>query len=274
MVTTSPGAGAHRRAGPAGWTSATGSGSSASSMVARRVMLPVCQCSSWRPVISTIGYSASGRSSAGMMSAGTKRPRPVSRGKSSTNTTGSPGSPSVAARVGHRVLALQPLPGDAGDVGHRVAHLVEHLGRLARCPVEAEPARDLLDDPQVLACVAGRVDRLAAQLDQPVGVGEGAGLLRERAGRQDDVGEVGGLGEEDVLHHEVLERRERFARMVRVGVRHRRVLAHHVHAADLALLDRMHDLDHRQPRLVVERARGQLPGPLEARARLRLETRW
>ena len=38
-----------------GCTSATGSGSIASSTVARRVMLPVCQCSSWRPVIRTIG---------------------------------------------------------------------------------------------------------------------------------------------------------------------------------------------------------------------------
>ncbi|OQC12949.1 MAG: hypothetical protein BWX79_01099 [Alphaproteobacteria bacterium ADurb.Bin100] len=44
-------------------------------------MLPVCQCSSWRPVMSTMGYSASGRSFAGMMSAGTSFTRPSGVGK-------------------------------------------------------------------------------------------------------------------------------------------------------------------------------------------------
>ena len=34
---------------------AVATGSSASSTAERRVMLPVCQCSSWRPVISTSG---------------------------------------------------------------------------------------------------------------------------------------------------------------------------------------------------------------------------
>ena len=53
----------------------------ASSTPERRVMLPVCQCSSWRPVINTMGYSVSGRSSAGMMSAGTNFALPVGVGK-------------------------------------------------------------------------------------------------------------------------------------------------------------------------------------------------
>ena len=104
--------------------------------------------------------------------------------------------------------------------------------------VQAHAPGDLLDDPQVLPRVAGRIERLAAELHQPVGVGEGAGLLRERARRQDDVGEVAGLGEEDVLHDQVLEHRQRFARVVGVGVGHRRVLAHDVHAAHAAGLDR------------------------------------
>ena len=53
-VTGSPGA-RPSAAMSCGCSSATGSGSIASSTAARRVMLPVCQCSSWRPVISTIG---------------------------------------------------------------------------------------------------------------------------------------------------------------------------------------------------------------------------
>ena len=146
-------------------------------------MLPVCQCSSWRPVISTIGYSASGRSSAGMMSAGTKRARPVSRGKILGEDHRLAGIAFARARVGHRVLALQPLPRDAGDARHGVPHLVEHLGH-GPSPVQARAAADLLDDPQVLARVAGRVEGLAAHLDEAVGVGEAAALLGNvQAGR-------------------------------------------------------------------------------------------
>ncbi len=70
-------------------------GSMASSTLARRVMLPVCQCSSCRPVISTKGYSVSGRSLAGMMSAGTSLTRPLAVGKLSMKTVVVPGSSAV-----------------------------------------------------------------------------------------------------------------------------------------------------------------------------------
>ena len=69
---------------------------SLSSTSVRRVMLPVCQCSSWRPVMSTNGYSASGGSAAGMIFAGTKRALPVGVGKVSVNTTRCPASPSFS----------------------------------------------------------------------------------------------------------------------------------------------------------------------------------
>ena len=65
----------------------------------------------------------------------------------------------------------------------------------------------------------------------------------------------------------MIERGQCFARMVRVGVRHGRVFAHHIHAPDLALLDGMHDLDHGQAGLVVERARRHAPSLFEALAR-------
>ena len=69
-----------------------------------------------------------------------------------------------------------------------------------------------------------------------------------------DVGEVRGLGQEDVLHDEHLELRERLARVPRVGIGHRGVLAHDVHAADLAGVHRVHDLDDGQSRLRIERS--------------------
>src|SRR5690606_39574652 len=64
----------------------------------------------------------------------------------------------------------------------------------------------------VLARLAGRIERLPPELHGPVGVRERAGLLGERRGRQHDVGEVAGLREEDVLHDQHLELRERLSR--------------------------------------------------------------
>ncbi len=52
--TRSPGCRPSRR-NSAGARLATASGSSSSSTEARRVIAPVCQCSSCRPVVSTIG---------------------------------------------------------------------------------------------------------------------------------------------------------------------------------------------------------------------------
>ncbi len=169
----------------------------------------------------------------------------------------------VLAGVGHAAFLFQPLPGDAGDGRHRLAHLVEHVRSTTVVPVEAHAARDFLDDPQIGLRLARRLQRLAAELHHAVGVGDGAILLRPRSGGQDDVCEIAGFGEEDLLHHQPVELRERLARVMRVGVRHRRVLAHDVHAADLAVEHRVHDLDDREPRLGIER---RAPQFLEARA--------
>ena len=106
---------------------------------------------------------------------------------------------------------------------------------------------------EILPRLAGQRQRRAAELHPAVGVGEGAGLLREGGGRQHHVGVQRRLGQEDVLHDEMLELGQRLARMVQVGVRHRRVLAHDVHALDLAGVDRVHDLDHGQAALRIER---------------------
>ena len=59
--------------------------------------------------------------------------------------------------------------------------------------------------------------------------------------------------EEEILHHQMLEHRERFARMLEIGVGHRRVFALDIHAPDRAGMDRVHDLDDGQPTLAVER---------------------
>ena len=71
------------------------------------------------------------------------------------------------------------------------------------------------------------------------------------------------LGQEEVLHDEVLELGERLAGMARVRIRHGRVLAHDVHTPDLARVHGVHDLDDGQAAHRVERS---APDVLEARA--------
>ena len=81
---------------------------------------------------------------------------------------------------------------------------------------------------------------------------------------QDHVGVIGRLGQEDLLHDQVLELGERLARVLDVGVGHRRVLAHDVHPRDRPAWIACHDLDDRQPALGIER---RAPEVLEERAR-------
>ena len=120
-------------------------------------------------------------------------------------------------------------------------------------PIETQAPTHVDDDREILPRVAGRLQRLPSELHQAVGVGERAGLFREGGRRQDHVGQVRGLGEKDVLHDEHLELGERLPRVLDVRIRHRRVLAHDVHAANLAGVHGIHDLDHGQARLLVQR---------------------
>ncbi len=91
-------------------------------------------------------------------------------------------------------------------------------------------------------------------------------------GRQHHVGQPGGLGHEDVLHHQVLQAGQRVARVVQVRVAHGRVLAHDVHAADLVRVAvgrqrLVHDLDDGVAGLLVQR---HAPEVLEPAVRLRV----
>ena len=155
-------------------------------------------------------------------------------------------------RVRARAFDLQPFPGDPGHARRRVADLFEHLRRPGIVPVETDAARDLLDDPEILTRVARRIERLTAELHAPVRVGEGPGLLRERRCGQNHIRVARRLGEEDVLHHQMIELRQRLARVLDVRVRHRGVLAHDVHPADLAFVGALRDLGDGQADVRIE----------------------
>ena len=76
-------------------------------------------------------------------------------------------------------------------------------------------------------------------------------LLHQRAGK-DDIGIAGCLGEEEVDHGEELETLERLSREVEIGCGDHRIRADEEQTADLPGVDRLEDVDVRQP-LVWER---------------------
>jgi hypothetical protein len=121
--------------------------------------------------------------------------------------------------------------------------------------------------PEILPGLARRPYSLSAELYTPVGVGERARFLGEGGGGQHHVGITRRLSEEDVLDHQVLELGQRLAGVVQVRIRHRRVLAHDVHAVQLAVVHRVHDRHHGQTRFGVEFRAPQL---LEIGVRLRI----
>ncbi len=135
-------------------------------------------------------------------------------------------------------------------------------------PVVAQPARELGDDPHVVARLAGRIERLAHALHAPLAVRHGAlGLAPRRGRREDDVGHLRGLRQDDVLHDEEVEAGEELARVVDVGLGLRGVLADHVERPQLAAL---HAVEHLRQVPAVLRPDRRAPRPLEARARVRV----
>src|SRR5690606_3167174 len=88
-----------------------------------------------------------------------------------------------------------PLPGGEGGLGVVPA---DQGGAVLVAEVHA--GREVEQDVEVGPRLAGRFDRLVGQVHGAVGVGEGAGLLAPGGGGQHDVGELGGLGEGQVLH--------------------------------------------------------------------------
>ena len=162
-----------------------------------------------------------------------------------------------------RVELARPLEHVVGEPrvrGHHRDELVEHLARALVLHRVAETVRDVADDLPVLAGLARRLHGRAADLHPPVRVRVGADLLECGGRRQHHVCELGRLGQEDVLHDQEVERSQPLSHLVHVGVGQERVLAHHVHALDLAVQCRADDLGDGQPRVRVEL---RFPGRLE-----------
>ena len=93
---------------------------------------------------------------------------------------------------------------------------------------------------------------LADAVDTPLGVGERAVLLEERCARQEHVGELRRLVQEQVLHDEMSIDRKRVFDVMRVGVGLGDVLALDEHAAERAVDRGVEHVRNAKARLVVE----------------------
>ena len=120
------------------------------------------------------------------------------------------------------------------------AQLVPDVLRARAAEVVAEPARELVDDLDVVARLARRVERLAHALHAALARGHRSlGLAERRRGGQHDVGELRRLRQEEVLHDEMVEPFEQADRALLVGFALRRVLADHVDRRERAVLHRL-----------------------------------
>ena len=92
----------------------------------------------------------------------------------------------IAVQLGqHRLGGRLGLGAVLGVVPGQVEHRPVGLGRGAGQP-GPDPLAQVVDERQVAAGVAGRVQRLGVPLEQPLGVGEAAVLLHVRGGGQEE----------------------------------------------------------------------------------------
>lgn len=117
--------------------------------------------------------------------------------------------------------------GDPADLGGDL------LGVLI-APVAAHCIGNLLDDPPILPRFPRRLEGGGDALHSPFGVGEVAALLGKGAGGEHRIGELGGFGEEDILHHQKLQLLEPLDDVMLIRIAQHRVFSHHIEPLDAA----------------------------------------
>ncbi len=176
-----------------------------------------------------------------------KRARPLGVGKPSTKRRGVPGWSPVGTRPEDAVPRVDALVGDARVVGGAAragaAQLVEDLARLAgtgsalRGPAP-RPGRTRIS--RSVRTPAGGANARRPQHDAAFEVRHRAVLFGPLRGGQHDVGQRRGLRQEEVGHHQEIERAQPLADASRVGRRDGDVRAEHeqrAHAAGLPIVD-------------------------------------
>ncbi len=87
---------------------------------------------------------------------------------------------------------------------------------------------NLADDLPIGTSFAGGRQYRLNQLHAPLGIGKGTVFFQGRRCWQDNVGQLGRLAEEDVLHNQKIDVAQRLLYVTGVRVRHHRILTHHV----------------------------------------------
>ncbi len=169
----------------------------------------------------------------------------------------------VVARPLDSAELLEPLVAHPGERRGERADLVPDLLGRARRPVPAHPPGELDHDRQVVARLARWSERPPDALDPPLRVGDSPlGLGPGGGRRQDDIGQLAGPGQEDVLDDQELEVREEPDRPVLVGLGLDRVLADAVDRGQAAVL---HRVEHPGQVEAPPGRHRDAPGPVELR---------
>ena len=158
----------------------------------------------------------------------------------------------VIARIGDGFLPFEALPADPADGVHGLAQFFIDILWPVIGPAKVKTVGEVLDDRPVLTRQARRVKRGATHLHLTVGIGYRSGLLGPCRGGQDDVCVEGRLGQENLLHHEMVQGGETLPGMVLIRIGHGGIFPHHIHRPDVPLAGRIHDFDHRQSRIRVQ----------------------
>ena len=172
-----------------------------------------------------------------------ERPLDRLRPQTAVEEQGDPDPPRPSTATAAPAVLVEPVIGHPTvHRGERTALVPDLLGRRL-APVVPESPRELGDDPRVVARIAGRVERLADTLHAPLAVRHRPlGLAPRGRARQDDVGHLRRLCRDDVLDDEEVEPAEQLARVRRIRLRLRGVLADHVERPELAVLHRLEHL--------------------------------
>ncbi|OQA20998.1 MAG: hypothetical protein BWY63_01415 [Chloroflexi bacterium ADurb.Bin360] len=148
--------------------------------------------------------------------------------------------------------ALKPPVVDTGKRRRHTRHLIHDLRRVVEIQRIPHAGSHLTENLPIRASDTRTFHSLAHPLNAALGVGEGALFLRKGKTRQNHIGELSGIGHENVLHHEEFHLGKRLTDMVEVRVRGHRVFRHDVNGFNLASVRRVHDLYHGQAGLIGE----------------------
>src|SRR5208282_2923493 len=116
------------------------------------------------------------------------------------------------------LITFEPFVRDASHQRSKCRDFFVNLRRMLILPTCAQPVSDVLNNDPVGTAFSQRLKSLVETLDAPLCAGEGTLFFQARTGWQYHIRKAAGLTEEDLLHYEEIELRQRIRNIVRVGI--------------------------------------------------------